>query len=221
MEKKVLTLAVLFFTTSIGLICTEHVDAANREGEPMSGIILEDDWTDATTVVELPQGGYLHGEAIAYSDQNSKDIIASYNSDTDSNATTWGAIKDVFEKERPNSLTINADEYIKLRGAKPSSTRYDLKYNASYRSEAFSGKGWRFAGYLFKAINTTGTALRWESYGQSAAIGTKQQAWNTLDSGWAEGQLIKKNEYLYISGTKTYYTNNPVKGTYYKVANVD
>lgn len=59
----------------------------------MPGIVLAEDWKDFTTVVDLPQGGYLHGEAIAYSDTNFKDAIASYNSDTDSNATTWGAVK--------------------------------------------------------------------------------------------------------------------------------
>lgn len=143
-------------------------------------------------------------------------LTKKYSSSNSSNTITLKEIEKKLKNEN-----FEDKEKIKIRGPKPASTVYNLSYKDNYISNNFSGSRWRFADYLFKAVNSSGSDLRWESHNDNAVIGSKQQAWNTLDSGYAEGYLINSNAYLYLSGTKTYYNHNPQNGAYYYVGNVD
>lgn len=206
------------------LDASNDVHTAERVGKPLSGSVSQQEiysrYSDDASILVLPDGGLLHGEMVETSVKTGEEV-ANYNSDTDPNATTWGAIKDKVTQQKTavNNYTELLDNQPK--GTTPPSTVRGLSYGASYTSNYFSGSGWRFAGYLFKATNSTGPLLRWESHNDNGVIGTETQAWNTLDSGYAEGTLINKNAYLYLSGTKCYYNHNPQGGTYYWVGNVD
>lgn len=219
-----LLLVATLITVGLFIGTGNETHAAERKDKPLSGSVTEQEiqnrYSDNAKILILPEGGFLHGEMIETSIKTGK-VVASYNSETDPNAITWGEIKDKLTDQlskNPNNPGLLAGQ---LRGATPPSTVRGLAYGASYSSNLFSGSGWRFAGYLFKAINSVGPLLRWESHNDNGVIGTETQAWNTLDSGYAEGTLINKNAYLYLNGTKCYYNHNPQNGTYYWVGNVD
>lgn len=119
-----------------------------------------------------------------------------------------------------SQATMNLRELNNNKGSKPATKVYNLDLGEEYISDYFSAKGWRFAGYLFKAVNSPEPYLRWESHGDSAVLGTRKQALDTLESGLGIGELLYSNSYLYTAGTKTYYTHSPIQYTFYYVGNV-
>ncbi|NBA39235.1 hypothetical protein [Enterococcus hirae] len=174
---------------------------------------------DTDSLLVLPDGGFLHGEAIVTSRENPDQVVARYNSDNDPNAITVSqARKGIKENENKSDFYI-LDQLISPRATKPSGTVWGLSLGASYSSSAFSGSGWRFAGYLFKAINSAGPYLNWTSHVGSGVIGTETEAWNTYSSGYAIGEAIYAGGATRKSGTSTFYSYNPVNGTYYVVSN--
>ncbi|MCO5447798.1 hypothetical protein NG844_10245 [Enterococcus faecalis] len=222
---RLLMVSLFFFTC---LITGTNALAADRGDKPRSGYLTEETMfggqADSTEYMKMPEGGYLHGEATLHSlDDEGNVKVEKYNSrkEPKNNIITLGEIKENNNEEKKTVNKSTFPKEIDLRGTKPSNTVYDLSYKANYISNNFSGKGWRFAGYLFRAVNSAGSDLRWESHNDNGVIGSKQQAWNTLDSGYAEGYLINTDSYLYLSGTKTYYNHNPRNGAYYYVGNVD
>lgn len=213
----------IFASVGLCMSVSKDVHAAERIGKPLSGPVTQEEiynrYSDDASILLIPDGGFLHGEMIETS-AITGEVVAYYNSETDSSATAWGKLKDKMDQ------VLESDDFVaplnlQPRRATPPSTVRGLSYGASYTSDYFSGSGWRFAGYLFKAINSAGPLLRWESHNDGGVIGTETQAWNTLDSGFAEGTLINKNAYLYLNGTQCYFNHNPQNGTYYWVGNVD
>lgn len=49
----------------------------------------------------------------------------------------------------------------RLRSANPPTNVWKMTYGTSYTSNAFSGSGWRFSGYLFMPETGSGAYLRW------------------------------------------------------------
>lgn len=97
-----------------------------------------------------------------------------------------------------------------------------LKPNSHYQSSEFSGTGWRFGGYFFKASSGSGTYLRWTSYKDAGRIGNYSEAVGTKN-GSLQGTVIEKNQTQYVSrggSGMIYYTYSPLQGTYYYVVNI-
>lgn len=223
------TMISLFSVAIAGAVfLTTNTANASEIDEPIrSGTIQNADYfqnmNDDEKVLALPNGGFLHGEGTLYNVKDPNKAIEVYNSKTDPKSITVGQAKKVLEDQKNNAVTDVLSSESIPRGATPPSALINLSYGGSYTSDYFNGSGWRFAGYLFAAVNSSGSDLRWESHGDQGCIGTKQQAINTLDSGYAEGTLINNGEYLYLYGwvAKTYYVFNPPSGVYYYVGNVD
>ncbi|MBX8938921.1 hypothetical protein [Enterococcus gilvus] len=214
-------LAGIVFSTS----STAH---ASELDEPIrSGIAEKTDYfhnlDDSEKVLALPNGGFLHGEGTLYDVKDTTKPLEIYNSETDPKSITVGKAKEIMKEQQENSVVDSIFSSEVPRGAAPPNTLINLSYGGSYTSEGFSGSGWRFGGYLFAAVNSSGSDLRWESHGDQGCIGTEQQAWNTYSSGYAEGTLIGNGQYLYLYGwvAKTYFVYSPPAGTYYYVGNVD
>lgn len=211
-----------FFSTACTTAQASEIDKPIR-----SGIVGKTDYfhdmNDSEKVLALPNGGFLHGEGTLYDISDLTKALEVYNSETDPKSITVGQAKEIMKEQKENVVVESIFPSKILRGAYPPSTLINLSYGGSYTSDYFSGSGWRFAGYLFAAVNSAGPNLRWESHGDQGCIGTKQQALNTLDSGYAEGTLINNGAYLYLYGltAKTYYVHSPLSGTYYYVGNVD
>lgn len=213
--------------SSISLLSTTH--AASLNGNSNDDTFSEKS-TDSALI--LPTGGYLHGSMTSIDPLTGKTIT--YNSDTDSHATTVGAINNktnssdsyYYKFNTPTNLQDSSSSPTPLsltRAAYPSATPKSLKANATYVSDTFSGTGWRFAGYTFSAASGTGGPyLLWYSMNDSGRVGSYSQANQTAMVGspnYAQGSVIDMNRYLRLAGPSTYYTWNPATNTRYIVAN--
>ncbi|EIB6520122.1 hypothetical protein K9D97_002735 [Enterococcus faecalis] len=169
---------------------------------------------DSDKILVLPDGGFLHGEA-TITDTTTNEIIARYNSETDSNSVPVSNVKTILN----SVLTTSVDNVPTPRRATPPNQSITLGNGGEYSSSPFSASGWRFGGYLFQSDPSTGPALLWASYKDSGVVGTETQAWNTLNSGTPIGESISAGGSTYIYYKACYYTYNPISGSYYYVAN--
>lgn len=163
---------------------------------------------DSDKILVLPDGGFLHGEA-TITDTTTNEVVAHYNSETDSNSVSVSNLKDI----------LNNNNIPMPRRSTPPNQSITLGNGGEYTSSPFSASGWRFGGYLFQSDPSTGPALLWASYKDSGIVGTETQAWNTLNSGTPIGEAISAGGSTYIYYKACYYTFNPVSGSYYYVAN--
>ena len=98
-----------------------------------------------------------------------------------------------------------------------------LKLGQQYVSQQFTGTGWVFAGWWFVAMEPDkyGSYLRWSTHVDSGRV-TDIYHFHLLDNA---GASIYPGQYYWISfGTsipQIYCTINPLKGTYYTVANIN
>lgn len=163
-------------------------------------------------VLELPDGGFLYGEAMDVDAEDETIVYESYNSQTDENSIT---VKEAVE-------IIQNEESIQLRGSGlPSQTRL-LAAGAIYTSNTFSGSGWRFGGYYFKS-GGNGDWLKWHTFnddGRVGDIGDATSVKNNAGSSRGMNLYVGYPQYLNTAnGGLVYFTYNPKSGTYYRVEN--
>lgn len=177
--------------------------------------------SDNDLVLVFPDGSVLYGEMeIEY--PKSEDENTLLDSESDSRSITYGEYKKVAEKN-----AVEENSWVsrpQLRGASPApaSTIKTLKSNGSYKSNAFSASGWRFAESNFKPEAGTGMYLRWQTYKDSAMVGSASDAQSTYRTGLGYGTAIYTGAARYITSPNsvtTYYTLNPVNGSHYTVSN--
>lgn len=200
-------------------ILENEVDSSEAE-QITSGMF--DELDESEQVLELPDGGFLHGKAELY---DGNKLIAIYDSDVDSQAITIKNARKRIARQIEKGATNN-----KITTVGIPTKRYLLSYGSSYQSKPFSGSGWRFSGYQF-AIPGPGFPadeyyLRWSTHGDSGRVGNHVEAINTLNSkvGKLYGNPIYEgNSYWFTYGAlgQIYFTYNPNPGTYYYVKNID
>ncbi|WP_296240979.1 hypothetical protein [uncultured Faecalicoccus sp.] len=175
-----------------------------------------DDMEGSEKVLEMPDGGFLYGEAYIAPAEDITEVLISYDSETDPDSKTVEETKiDLIDD------LVNGTPTIQPRGASVPTQNYVLGPGAVYKSSPFSGAGWRFSGYMFAPRPDTGYYLLWTSYGDDARVGDIVQARNTLN-GTIQGEIIYNGVSKYINKatlSHVYYTYNPVDGSYYVVAN--
>lgn len=123
------------------------------------------DLKEEDKVLALPEGGFFKGEAKIVSMDNPDIVQASYNTETDPASVTVAEAKKIVAKKVTNGFDSKP---IMPRGAFPPKIdkgKYIvLAAGGTYRSQAFSGSGWRFGGIDVKPADGTGHFLRWKSY---------------------------------------------------------
>lgn len=182
---------------------------------------------DEDSILALPNGGFLHGEANIYSMDNPNEVIATIDTDNDTNAITVAEAKEIAEdivKKGTQTALLNPTGINPLSRRKtPATNVWELKGRESYFSQSFSGRGWVFAGYFFRpAPNTGGPYLKWHTYVDSGVVGGLNHANYTYRTGNINGTIIYPNSPKYVSGSyteTTYFTKDPLPGTFYLVAN--
>lgn len=178
--------------------------------------MLFGDLNDNDKVVELEDGGFLYGEATVTDENDPTFEPVEYNSFDDPNSITVKDAKKIIQEG-------SASNFARGSNVPDSSTKtLTLKPNSHYQSSEFSGTGWRFGGYFFKASSGSGTYLRWTSYKDAGRIGNYSEAVGTKN-GSLQGTVIEKNQTQYVSrggSGMIYYTYSPLQGTYYYVVNI-
>lgn len=156
---------------------------------------------------------------VLFGDLNDNDKVVEpveYNSFDDPNSITVKDAKKIIQEG-------SASNFARGSNVPDSSTKtLTLKPNSHYQSSEFSGTGWRFGGYFFKASSGSGTYLRWTSYKDAGRIGNYSEAVGTKN-GSLQGTVIEKNQTQYVSrggSGMIYYTYSPLQGTYYYVVNI-
>lgn len=176
-----------------------------------------EEFNDNDSLIALPNGGFLHGQA-TITDEKTKKVVGYYDSETDSNATTVKIVKEIVNQETIDDSIFTISNILP-RGTKPATQVVSLGLNSFYSSSKFSGSGWRFAGYLFKTQGTLGTRLLYTSHVSTGFGGTTAQATATYNSGDPSGIQLSPGDSRYVDKTSTYYVKNPKSGTYYYVIN--
>ena len=174
---------------------------------------------ESELVLEMPEGGFLHGQATEYSTSDLNTVIAEYDSETDPNSVTVAEAREILKAD-----AIEAETSIQPYGAVPPSnnTLRKLKYGDKYDSKIFTGNGWRFSDVQWKA-ESGGDYLKWWSTVDSGMVGSYGEAYATY-SGSIQGTLINLNTYVWNSENgqgQVYYTVNPIPGTQYHILNAD
>lgn len=208
------TILVLTLVCSLGF-CTSPIFATEEN------IVQTDDSSEYfydlnenDKVLELSDGGFLYGSA-TITDNEDSSITETYDSLTDENSITVKEARIILKKQSNQNLARGANV------PDVASKTITLDSNAEYKSSEFSGSGWRFGGYFFKAKSGTGTYLRWTSYKDGGRIGNYSEAIGTKN-GTIQGTAIEKNQTQYVSrggSAMIYYTYSPTNGTYYYVVN--
>lgn len=219
-------LGVIFFTSS---------NAYGAELKPITQEIQDRTSTvfgtlnDSDSLIQLPDGGYLHGKAYEVSSDNPEQVLAVYDSDTDLKKTTVKEVKHSIKlSEQNNQLDKNV---IAPRGTTPpQQTSYMvLQTGGQYWSSKFSGSGWRFGGRGFMPAAGTGIYLGWQTFVDDGNIGGPNEAHSTWAGSYRGKPLYVSEGYTYKAPGETtpgfpwlaiYYTLNPVSGAYYYVANI-
>ena len=217
--KKVLSSMTLAGIISIagGLTATSVYAAEYKDPEPLpEGTTIEDtffDQVDDDRVLPMPDGGFLHGEIIEVDAEDPSKVIGIYNSSLDPNAVTVEEAKKIMSGEK-SYVTYST------RAAYPSTTVRYLEKNGIYKSDYFSGGGWRFGHYYFLPTAGTGDYLAWTSYMDSGRVGSFSKAYDTMN-GILSGMELPANTRVYYKNAngQQYYTYNPLTNTHYYVEN--
>lgn len=215
MLKKTILFTVVS-AASLGFMSIQSVSAAayNPNNENVSTSGIDNTLPDNASVLALPDGTYLHGEMTEVVQGSSLKPTKSYNSDTDKKSFTMGELRSGNVPTKSQ-----ATPSISVRGVSPATTVKTLGANASIRSEAFTGSGWRFAGFFYQAAaGTGGPYLLWQSQAEDGRVGTRAEA-NATRNGSVSGTIVGTSVGKYISGVTTYYTYNPIYSPHYVVSN--
>ena len=217
--KKVLSSMTLAGILSIagGLTTTSVFAAEYKDPESLpQGTTMDEvffDQIDDDRVLPMPDGGFLHGEIVEVDAEDPSKVIGIYNSSLDPNAVTVEEAKKIMSGEK-SYVTYST------RAASPSTSVKYLGPNGQYKSDLFSGSGWRFSNWYFLPTAGTGDALLWISFNDGGRVGNFSQAYDTLH-GALSGMELPANVAKYCStpNGQQYYTYNPLSGTYYIVSN--
>lgn len=200
-------------------ISSNQVDPPNVEytdsDNPFDHLKPEDN------ILPLEDGGFLigSGEVEIFSIDDLNTPIETIDLDSNPNTVT---------KEKAYSLLVNKEKEAIVNPQQdiivPSSDKVmGLKLGQQYVSQQFTGTGWVFAGWWFVAMEPDkyGSHLRWSTHVDSGRV-TDIYHFHLLDNA---GAAIYPGQYYWISfGTsipQIYCTINPLKGTYYTVANIN
>ncbi|MXQ74289.1 hypothetical protein GSF08_10165 [Clostridiaceae bacterium DONG20-135] len=176
---------------------------------------------DSDLVLEMPNGGYLHGEATILDLEGN--IISTVSSQTDEKAKTVGEIKE----ELLGKEIITNPSFIMARGSTPPTKMLEIKKGTTYRSNYFSGKGWRFSGYSFFAKEpypATGGIITFQTFNDDGRVGILSEALKTQYTGAITGTAVYRGKpysvFAYSTGeyAQIYYTYNPNPNTFYTVS---
>lgn len=184
---------------------------------------------ESDSIVRLPDGGYLHGEAYDVSADDPTKIIARYNSETDPNAITVGEVVDLVESGSENPPMERVGVAPRVATPPPSSSYRYLKDGGKYLSQPFSGSGWQFSGMGFMPYPGTGIYLGWQAYGDDGNVGGINAASSTWSGFFSGSPLYVSAGYSYKHTSEyhpgapncmIFYSYNPVPGSRYYVANI-
>lgn len=176
---------------------------------------------DTDLVLEMPEGGFLYGEATEYLTDAPNVVIANYNSETDPNSITVAEAKTILKEDAAKDEQV----IIPYGATSPTADRLrQLPYGSRYVSSIFTGNGWRFADVQWKAgPNSGGEYLKWSSLVDGGRVGSYGEAYATY-TGSLQGTAINVNTWVWnteYGQGQIYYTFNPISGTQYVVENID
>ncbi|MDV5976596.1 UNVERIFIED_CONTAM: hypothetical protein KB581_04425 [Streptococcus canis] len=173
-------------------------------------------------VVVYPDG------AISYSDDVTRDYTQDFLIKEKAEIKTVAEARESLSQKFPVSpMEMPRPTF---RAAMPVFNRKSLALNEHYRSQPFSGSGWRFSGAMFYPQPGTGPYIQFRAIGDDGRIGNYNQAMNTYMLGRIEGTPIYNGQgwkYFFVGDSITnsnnalgYYTFNPVNGSVYEVRNI-
>lgn len=205
--KALLSLAFIFAILPTGVLLANNEDISLADNST-SNIDQEIDemfecFDSSKKVVHMPRGGFLQG----------------YDTETNENAITIEEAKKIEKAER---LAMEKGYSVSLFGTNLPTEPYPLKTGQVYKSNSFSGSGWRLSGYKFKPEVGHGNRLYYTSKGDSANAGSLDDAKATINGGINSGTPLALNQPTPVIsyGYTCYYTWNPIKGSYYVVQNI-
>lgn len=179
--------------------------------------------SDTDKVLVMPDGAILNGTISVKSNSLLDKAIPSINSATNPNAITWGELKKETKTSNNNLSKVFSSKKLvdrnNLRGSSPATQHWTLEAGKYYSSNAFSGSGWRFGGYIFETPPVAADYLLWGSHGDAGRVGNYNDAMNTWNNGGNYGIQINNGAQAYFEGPAQYYSYNPKSGSYYGVAN--
>jgi len=187
-------------------------------------------------VLPLPEGGFLYGEGKLVDKDDFSKVLSEYNSETDEKSITVAQAKSALIKQMTEEIEaqksfLNRD-LLAERGTAPPTINYFLIKGETYKSEAFSGSGWRYAGYWFineyvspdTGYHSFSGPLDFQTVGDSARVGDREDVDNLYYHQILGGYQINPADGFVriksgLSGQPqlTYFTNNPINGSYYIV----
>ncbi len=186
------------------------------------------DLSETDLVLELEDGGVITGpgDFEVFDLNNPNVVIEKYNVQTDPKSISVKEYKEkklekIIAKENDTDLKVN------IRGVGIPQKNMRLGFDQVYRSNIFSGSGWRTGGYLFAPAELTGRYLRWSTYVDTGNVCIKLDPYNISCKPMDQ----KDKYYWFPSGYEGnvnfqfrwsfYQTYNPIYGTFYIVANKD
>lgn len=226
MKKKIASKILIVASLVAMFGISEKVSAADYKEPIENSNSLLKNLEGSENIVVLSDGGIVQGGTVKVYSSDSP--LAPVVIDPETNPSK-------LTVDEYNELKANGEEIpvvnvpvptpSRLRSANPPTNIWKLAYGSSYTSNGFSGSGWRFAGYLFMPETGSGAYLRWQAFGDSGMVGSQQNAIDTKNTGSAYGNALYNNGYArYFTGygnKTTFYSLNPVNGSYYQVANWD
>lgn len=224
MDKKYfrfITKTVLAFSLIWVSALSSNVFAAEKPANPLPSKPLSNDpyegLKDNQVVIACPEGGFIV----------KKDGSSNFSKEhVEENDGVLMTVKELKQQNKKDP-TVSGDKLFNngitlFRGPSPYgvSVRY-LANGEAYRSEPFSGSGWRFSGYRFYPASGTGGYLAWTSSGDDGRVGDLGQAISTYKGSLAGTALYAREgrKYIWSQNGMLYYTFNPVSGTRYVVEN--
>lgn len=226
MKKRLLCLSVLLGGMILSSVST--VSASETQYDLFVG------YSENEKVLEMPNGGYLFGEAelvdaTSFNEltQDYDIVYESYNSKTDPKAITVAEAKeDILEEIASNE---NAVESRHGGSNIPDITKSTivLKNKASYSSTNFSGSGWQFSRYAFLSEASTGDYLLWNAIIDSGIVGSANQAIETKQASnqgviQAQGTAVYPGTPQYVTRGRNpmiFYSYNPATNSRFRVEN--
>lgn len=207
--KKLLLIALSLGAVLVGF--NQKVDAAElksipkEENQPTKKLFADLD--DDEKVVQLPDGSFLKGEA-TYSSGITKSAIV-FNSETDPNAISVEEANEIMiEGIEENS--INLTPSLGTRGIIAEFRTVTIKNNG-YVQTAIDMKnvGWHSMPAVYVPAAGTGAYLLYKTEGDSALVGTGQQAVSSMFQGRTAGSALGNYSSAYYTGGETMYSYIP------------
>lgn len=184
------------------------------------------DEEDTDLVLELPDGGIISGPGDFKVYDLDGNLIETYNIETDPNSVTV----EEYKADRLESIVTDEDNNtipnlgISLFGTSIPTKYLELDFDQEYKSNGFSGSGWRYGELFFRPAYGTGGYLRWTTYEDTANVchyyGGNMICWpmdkvKTPYWFWAYSHDGIND----LPARNFYQIYNPKGNPYYKVAN--